>query len=567
VRSVGVSWLLVSFAVHTAAAGRLTQAQLEKLHAQRVQWMKQRASLPALGVYEDFRAVLTHAAAPRADLLKAAQEARARIVFASGEDDPAGGILLLPLPSDGSAGIAVSGESAARRNRSREYPAEAMGAQMLLDPERIANWDRVLSTMAASAVAFSDPGGANPKWNALADAFRTTSVHILAHEFSAAQVEASLAAGRSYVANDWLCDPTGFAFFAANNLGVFDIGDTVPTGLAGPTQIEALLPTAAKIKLIRNGAVAAQAEDAKFSYTAREEGAYRLEAWLSAGGRDWLWIVSNPIYVGGTPDLQIPSAAVPPEVELRAGIDYVDGAEADADKHRLDLYLPKGKTNFPILFFVHGGSWRTGDRSLYRALGNRYARAGIAVAIPSYRLMPANPHPAQIEDIAAAFAWVHKHAAGFGGDTRRIYLSGHSAGGHLVSLLATDPRYLEKYDLASDAIRGVISISGVYDVRDTPAFVYDGDRSAASPLDLIHSCLTRTTHSLCASPEPPFLIAYCQWDYLSLPKQARDFDAALKKAFIPVQLIYIPQESHISEIISAAAGDSQLERAILSFVQ
>ena len=566
-RGVGVFSLLVSFAVHTVADGRLTQAQLEKLHAQRVQWMKQRARLPALGIYEDFRAVLTHAAAPRADLLKAAQEARARIVFASGENDPAGGVLLLPLPLDGSAGTPVSGEPAAARKRSREYPAEAMGAQMPLDPGRIANWDRALSAKAAPAIAFSDPGGANPKWNALADAFRTTSVHILAREFSAADVEASLAAGHSYVANDWLCDPTGFAFFAANNLGVFDMGDTVPTGLAGPTQIEALLPTAAKIKLIRNGAVAAQAEDSKFSYTVKDEGTYRLEAWLSAGGRDWLWIVSNPIYVGGTVDLRIPSAAVPPEVELRAGIDYVDGAEADADKHRLDLYLPKGKANFPILLFVHGGYWRTGDRSLYRALGNRYARAGIAVAIPSYRLMPANPHPAQIEDIAAAFAWVHSHAAGFGGDAHRIYLSGHSAGGHLVSLLATDRRYLEKYDLASDAVRGVISISGVYDVRDTPAFVYDGDRSAASPLALVQACLTRTTHPPCAFSGPPFLIAYCQWDYLTLPKQARDFEAALKKAFNPVQLVYIPQESHISEIVSAAADDSPLERAILSFVQ
>jgi acetyl esterase/lipase len=566
VRSVGVFWLLVSFAAHGIGAGGLNQAQLEKLHAQRVQWMKQRASLPALGVYEDFRAVLTHAAAPRADLLKAAQEARARIVFANRENGSAGGVLLLPLPGEGSAGFPVSGEPAAVRNRSHEFPAEAIGVQMQLDPERIANWDRVLSAK-APAIAFSDPGGANPKWNALADAFRTTSVHILAREFSAADVETSLAAGRSYVANDWLCDPTGFAFFAANNLGVFDMGDTVPTGLTGPAQIEALLPTAAKIKLIRNGAVAAQAEDSKFSYTAKEEGVYRLEASLSAGGRDWLWIVSNPIYVGGTADLRIPSAAVPPEVELRAGIDYTDGAEADADKHRLDLYLPKGKTNFPVLFFVHGGSWRTGDRSLYRALGNRYARAGIAVAIPSYRLMPANPHPAQIEDIAAAFAWVHNQAAGFGGDTRRIYLIGHSAGGHLVSLLATDPRYLEKYGLASDAIHGVISISGVYDVRDTAAFVYDGDRNSASPQSLVHSCLTRTTHSLCTFPGPPFLIAYCQWDYLTLPKQARDFEAALKKAFNPVQLIYIPQESHISEIVSAAAGDSPLERAILSFVQ
>ena len=60
------------------------------------------------------------------------------------------------------------------------------------------------------------------------------------------------------------------------------------------------------------------------------------------------------------------------------------------------------------MMFVHGGSWRSGDRSLYRALGIHFAHAGIAVAIPSYRLMPQNPHPAQIEDVAAAFAWTYR---------------------------------------------------------------------------------------------------------------------------------------------------------------
>ena len=127
--------------------------------------------------------------------------------------------------------------------------------------------------------------------------------------------------------------------------------------------------------------------------------------------------------------------------------------------------------------FVHGGSWRTGDRSLYRALGIHFARAGIAVAIPSYRLMPQNPHPAQIEDVAAAFAWMYRNIPRYGGDLKRVYLAGDSAGGHLVALLALDPTYLSKYDIPAHAIHGVVSMSGVYDVRNMREFVFEGDRN------------------------------------------------------------------------------------------
>ena len=74
-------------------------------------------------------------------------------------------------------------------------------------------------------------------------------------------------------------------------------------------------------------------------------------------------------------------------------------------KQKLDLYLPEGKQNFPILFFVHGGAWRLGDRSNYRKLGEHFSRQGIGVVIPSYRLAPIYRHPAQVEDVAAAFAW------------------------------------------------------------------------------------------------------------------------------------------------------------------
>jgi acetyl esterase/lipase len=207
-----------------------------------------------------------------------------------------------------------------------------------------------------------------------------------------------------------------------------------------------------------------------------------------------------------------------------------------------------------VVVFVHGGSWRSGERSLYRALGDRLARAGIGVAIPSYRLMPLNPHPAQIEDLAAAFAWVYRNIAQRGGDTSRMYLSGHSAGAHLAALLALDEKYLKQFDLDHTAIRGVIAMSGVYDVDTLDTFVTSGNRHDASPLAHAHS------------GAPPFLISYCQWDYFGLPKQARDFTSTLKKNFVPARLLYVPGENHISEVISLVQEHSPLIDAILNAV-
>jgi acetyl esterase/lipase len=165
-----------------------------------------------------------------------------------------------------------------------------------------------------------------------------------------------------------------------------------------------------------------------------------------------------------------------------------------------------------------------------------------------------------MEDAAAAFDWVVRHIEQYGGDPARIYLGGHSSGGHMASLLALDGEYLKKYGLSPDEIRGVISMSGVYDVRYVPAFRLagdkgDGDKKDASPLFRVHG------------GAPRFLVTYCQWDYLTLPKQARDFVAALKKAFVDTKLVYVPGENHITEIISAAKDDSPVLNAILSFVE
>lgn len=492
--------------------------------------MRKRVDAPLPGVYRDFRAVEATGASLD-ELIPAAKAAEADI-------------LLLPsAPAAMRDGILI----ASPLERPVQFDSE--GALVQLTPRERRHAENSIKQYPDEAFALAgNSAWKTPNWTA---AFRHRSVHVLALGLNAAAVQASLHLGRDYVAQDWLCDPAGFHFMAENNLGAFDIGDTVP--LLPGTDLKAFFPVPAKIQLLRDGKIVSETESSALDYQVKQQGAYRVKAFLTVDGEQRPWIYSNAIYAGAPPSMELPVGPMAPSVEVRRNITYVQGKPEDAHKHQLDLYLPKGKTTFPVMMFVHGGSWRTGDRSMYALLGNRFAKAGIGVVIPSYRLMPKNPHPAQINDVSAAFAWVYRNIEQFGGDRARVYLAGHSAGAHLVALLALDRDYQEKYQIPVGAIHGVITISGVYNVGRMPEFQTADDDP--SPVDYVHP------------QSPPFLVTYCQWDYMGLPKQARDFAAALKAAFTPVKLVYIPSEGHISEIIATLKEDDPLARAILGFVQ
>ncbi|MCA1481900.1 alpha/beta hydrolase, partial [Bradyrhizobium sp. NBAIM08] len=127
---------------------------------------------------------------------------------------------------------------------------------------------------------------------------------------------------------------------------------------------------------------------------------------------------------------------------------------------------------------------------------------------------PKVKHPAHIEDVAKAFAWTCENIGKYGGRTDRIFACGHSAGGHLVSLLATDPSWLKAEKHAPSDIRGVVSISGVYEIDNQFRLftgVFGTDPAVckkASPL----------THA--AGKHPPFLIAYGDADFPQLDVMA-----------------------------------------------
>ncbi len=435
----------------------------------------------------------------------------------------------------------------------RQYPDEVFAAGTDSLPEYLAKWDAVTAQRPFTGIGANDAHRNQVFQGVVFDpyevAFRNLSTHILARDLTEPGVRQSLREGHAYVAHDWLCDPAGFLMVAENNLGVFDMGDRVP--MSGKTNLEAHLPVPATIRILRDGKVVSESSGVKAVFVPREPGAYRLEARLTVDGEDRPWIYTNPFYFyqPSPEERRLPGAALSPGVTVARNIPYAEGKPMDAAKHQLDVYLPAGKTNAPVLMFLHGGGWREGDRSNYTFLGNRFAKEGYVVVIPSYRLMPANPHPAQIEDAAAAFAWTHQYISKYGGDPKRIVVAGHSAGGHLASLLALDPQWLKQFQLPADAIRAVVSISGVYDLSSLPAF-----GAAASPLKYVRR------------DAPPFLILYCQWDYFGLPAQARRMDAELRKAFVKSTLVYLPRENHISEIIDENPVTSEILKFMSSTI-
>lgn len=386
--------------------------------------------------------------------------------------------------------------------------------------------------------------------------------HVLAREATGPLFREALTNGHFYVADDWLCDPTGFMFGAVNNQGVFTMGDEAV--MLGKTRLIAITPLPARLRLLHEATVVEETFGTNLIFEAKEAGTYRLEARLPVGNEERPWIFSSPVFLAspGVNELArfMALANRSPDVKVEKGVSYREGPEETADKHKLDLYLPKDKTNAPVFFFIHGGAWKTGDRSYYVPLGNRYAKEGFVTVTPSYRLAPKNPFPAQLEDAAAAFAWTLRHVAEYGGDTNRIFIGGHSAGGHLAALLALDERALAVHQLSPKLIRGVLAFSGVYNLTAGEGLesVFGKNlagRRRAAPLTYVRA------------GAPPFLVTYCEWDYFSLPAQAKEFHAALRQAGVSSELVYVPRESHISEMVSVTREQDATVAAALKFMR
>ncbi len=249
---------------------------------------------------------------------------------------------------------------------------------------------------------------------------------------------------------------------------------------------------------------------------------------------------------------------------------YYEGADADEKKHKLDLYLPKADGACPVIVWIHGGGWKTGDRALYGGLGRRFAQEGVGFAAISYRLSPGVKHPEHVKDCARAFAWVHANVARHGGNPERLFVMGHSAGGHLSALLALDPKHLEAEKVPKGAVKGAIPMSGVYLIPALPA-------DAKGPLRMLSEAFG-SDPAACRDASPVTHVRNCDFPmlvctetndtYRVRPSMQLLKGAVAKEGVKGVEFFDAEDRDHISIVVRmGAAGDDPTRARILDFVR
>jgi acetyl esterase/lipase len=243
------------------------------------------------------------------------------------------------------------------------------------------------------------------------------------------------------------------------------------------------------------------------------------------------------------------------------------------DKQTLDVYTPRDVKNAATLIFVHGGEWTKGDKADVSFKPKFFNENGVVFVSINYRLSPAVMHPAHVSDIAAAVRWVRDHAAEFGAAPDKIVLMGHSAGCHLVTLVALDPRYLAKEKLTPRDLRGVVAWSGgMYDLVDRakgegnyPKYI----RQAFGESEAAWRDASPVAH-VGDAPMPPFLFAYV--DRKTDPKEKKvepsEMMAELiKKARGEAEVHLLTNRTHFDANHLIGAPDDTTGKLLLAFVQ
>ena len=217
-------------------------------------------------------------------------------------------------------------------------------------------------------------------------------------------------------------------------------------------------------------------------------------------------------------------------------------------REQLDIYAPTGVQGLaPVVVFFYGGSWNMGSRKDYKFAGEALASRGILTVVADYRLYPQVRYPAFLEDSAAAVAWTAREVQKYGGDPKKIFVMGHSAGGYNAAMVALDARWLGKSGLSPNLLRGWIGLAGPYDfipIKDEnvrPVFFFPNTPPESQPINQV------------TSSAPPALLLASSKDSLVDPmRNTGGLAAKLRAAGVPVQETYFDHTSHTSLLGSLA---------------
>ena len=237
---------------------------------------------------------------------------------------------------------------------------------------------------------------------------------------------------------------------------------------------------------------------------------------------------------------------------------------------KLNVFAPaKKKTLKPVLIFVYGGSWNSGRRGLYSFFGSRIARKGVVMVIPDYPKSPAAGYDEMAEDIALAVKWTKENIEKYGGDPDKIFISGHSAGGHLAALVTIKEDYFKKLKI-ENPVKGFIGIDAagldMYGYLKGENFA-DGESylktfsndpavwKQASPIYYLHNDM------------PPMLIYQGEKTYPSIATGNAKFTDSLKKYDVKYSYKILPDKKHVPMITQFLNPYNERYKEIISFMK
>jgi len=242
-------------------------------------------------------------------------------------------------------------------------------------------------------------------------------------------------------------------------------------------------------------------------------------------------------------------------------------------RQRLDVYRPGfAASGRPVFVFVHGGGWQSGDKSMYAAAARELVSRGYLAVLISYRHWPEVSYPLFVQDAAAALRWVVDHIVDYGGDPGAIFIGGQSAGAHIAGCLALDCRFLAEQGLDSSVIRGVVGMSGPFELPRLSDYLNSAQGWDASPEHLsaiMGGEAGPVTASVCqyARPgAPPFLLLHGRDDRLVPFRQSELLAEALQAVEAPAQVRIMDQVNHFSMILNLCGRQPEAPDSVLDLI-
>ncbi|HEV3299281.1 MAG TPA: alpha/beta hydrolase [Planctomycetaceae bacterium] len=226
----------------------------------------------------------------------------------------------------------------------------------------------------------------------------------------------------------------------------------------------------------------------------------------------------------------------------------------------LDIF-PAQDPDAPILVFIHGGYWRSNSSKEFSWVARGPSALGFTVVITNYALCPKVTLPEITRQSRAAIAWIQRSSKTFSGSRRRIYLAGHSAGGHQVAMLL-HTRWMEDYGLPRDVIRGGFAISGLFDLRPLRF-------SWLQPKLQLTEDIVRTQSPLLRLPDraPPLFVSVGGAESCELRRQSADYLLAWKAAGLRGCSFEQPEANHFTAIAGFFDKESKLCASLKRLVE